>query len=63
MSAAQDRLNQVDDDDRKIKDLKGLLKVAKCPNNCIKGAIPINVGDDVELEQCQWCAERKRLVG
>jgi len=32
----------------------------RCPNGCIDGGFPYQVGEDEwELEQCQWCAEQK----
>lgn len=40
-----------------------LLKAAKCPNCDGSGAYMINMSStNAELQQCQWCAERKALV-
>ena len=45
-----------------IERLKGLLKVAKCPNCDGSGGIPHQVAEaEWEQEQCQWCDEIKAL--
>jgi chromosome segregation ATPase len=50
----------------KAAELEALLKVAKCPNAlCSDGAFqhgPTPDGDWI-AEQCQWCAERKAIIG
>jgi hypothetical protein len=56
-----DFCNDLIDENRKIK---GMLKVAKCPNCDGSGAVPVQVGpDDWEAEQCQWCDEYKQIFG
>lgn len=44
--------------------LKGLLKIAKCPNtDCKDGAIPHQLtADNWIAEQCQWCYEKDELL-
>lgn len=41
-----------------------LLDAAKCPNaGCWDGSIPDEVSEGVwEAQQCQWCAEKKKLL-
>jgi len=34
-----------------------LLRVARCPERCIGGAVP------PDGHQCQWCDERKQALG
>ena len=43
---------------RECAALKELLRVAKCPANCIDGAITWDSGGECEQEQCQFCYER-----
>lgn len=42
-----------------------LLKISKCPDvECVDGAIPTQIGEmEWSATQCQFCAERKFLVG
>lgn len=47
----------------RVANLEALLKAAKCPNCDGSGSIPRQVAeDDWEAEQCQWCAERERIL-
>lgn len=42
-----------------------LLEAAKCPNaSCVDGILHITRLGDVydEIEPCQWCAEKKKLL-
>jgi hypothetical protein len=55
--------------EQQIKELKELLKVANCPNDCQDGSIAhgSNLGySDQEVEweqeQCQFCDERKQAI-
>jgi len=47
-----------------IRQLRGLLEVARCPNgDCIDGRIAHQISDDEwEAVQCQWCHERTMLL-
>ena len=41
-----------------------LLKVAKCPNaHCVDGTCQRGFDDDYEVFECQFCHERKALLG
>lgn len=42
--------------------MKGMLKVAKCPNNCDDGAIPYGDPADPDWYECEWCAMRNILL-
>ncbi len=55
-------LQDLPDCTKEIERLRGLLKVAKCPNCDGSGGIPHQVGNgEWEQEQCQWCDEVKAL--
>jgi len=42
-----------------IAELKGMLKVARCPNtNCSDGILYVGP----EIEQCQWCYEASQFI-
>lgn len=63
--------DKLEEKDKRIKELEGLLRAAKCPNvRCDEGTIFYQVRDPetgeyevVADEQCQWCAERWMLLG
>jgi hypothetical protein len=46
--------------DCRIEKLEALLRVAKCPDNCVSGAVPDGYHG---CYQCQFCAERDTLLG
>lgn len=44
---------QLEQSEARVRDMSGLLKVAKCPNPCVDGII---VDSDGDMEgPCQWC--------
>lgn len=68
----QRRMRAVDDENERLQDGAALvlLKAAKCPDpNCdgegmCCGEVPGYDGEpDLDCWQCQWCAERKALLG
>jgi hypothetical protein len=43
---------------------KELLRVAKCPNaHCVDGTIQEGFGDAYEVFECQFCHDRKAVLG
>jgi len=49
---------------REIIKGRELLAFAKCPNCDGSGATAVQVAEgEWEAEQCQWCDERKALIG
>ena len=41
-----------------------LLRVAKCPNaHCVDGTCQVGFEDDYEVFECQFCHDRKELLG
>lgn len=48
----------------RVRELEGLLKVARCPDSdCTNGVIPHQVDEDEwEAQQCQWCYEREHAL-
>ena len=50
-----------------LKTAKLLLAVAKCPDpDCTDGVVQHlpwgRLGAEVDIAQCQWCAEKKKLL-
>ncbi len=48
----------------RLKDSEGLLRVAKCPSCDGSGIVAVGSNETGwEPEQCQWCSEKKTLLG
>ena len=53
----------IDWQEQQITELKGLLKIAQCPNNCDDGSIAHGSNETGwEQEQCQFCDERNQAL-
>ena len=59
-----EEVNKVISSDKQIKELKELLKIARCPNvGCYNGSIAHGDNEKgFEQEQCQFCEERKQAL-
>ena len=43
--------------------LEKVVEAAKCPNNCMAGAVIIDGGSTAAtMKVCQWCADRKAAL-
>ena len=45
-----------------LRETRGLLAAAKCPNECEGGVMLVQGLEGFDTEQCQWCADRSRLL-
>lgn len=59
-----ERSAEVEDEDAAtIKRLRALLKVARCPESCDSGVVPVQIGDDEwTCHECEWCAGRRDML-
>ncbi len=61
------RLNRTSELEQQVEALKGLLRVARCPDTYCNGFGTCADGDpadptNVEIWQCQWCDERTKAT-
>ena len=45
---------------KEIEELRRLLRAAKCPQNCVKGAVPDGYGG---CYQCEFCDKVREVLG
>ena len=46
-----------------VGQLRELLAVAKCPDIECYGEGTVRIGNYGDIEQCQWCYEKEKLLG